>query len=149
MQKQQLREKKLPRVFFFTTPRGQTAAVNVFATITETYTKGTTKNKFTKRDCFLAYSAAYSGSKPKVTRTAGVHRSIKTGEVKKNFKKWTKGTYLWDVAKYPYGSGSYNSTSVSYKKSTDRKSGFSYSVYCADSLIPTQTGSVYVSLKTK
>lgn len=84
-----------------------------------------------------------------VTRTRGVHRDRKTGDVVKTFKPWHKGSYLWDIAVRPYGGGSYNTTHVTYKKTINRKSGFSYTVYCSGSIVPTQTGSVYVSLKTK
>ena len=135
--------------FFFTTPRGQTAGINAQAIITETYKKKGTKNIFTKRDCFLAYSRAYTASAPKVTRSNGVHRASSNGDIVKTFSPWVKGSYLWDVAVRPYGGGSYNTTSVSYKKTTKRVSGFSYTVYCRDTLVPTQAGSVYVVLKTK
>lgn len=144
-----IRRKEVTKSFFFSTPRGQTAGVNVQAIITETYKKNGKRNTFTKRDCFLAYSREYTASAPKVTRTNGVHRDRKTEDVVKTFKSWTRGTYLWDIAVRPYGSGSYNTTNVTYKNSINRKSGFSYSVYCSGSIIPTQTGSVYVSLKTK
>lgn len=119
------------------------------AIITETYKKKGTKNIFTKRDCFLAYSRAYTASAPKVTRSNGVHRASSNGDIVKTFSPWVKGSYLWDVAVRPYGGGSYNTTSVSYKKTTKRVSGFSYTVYCRDTLVPTQAGSVYVVLKTK
>ncbi len=143
------KRKEVTKGFFFSTPRGQTAGVNVQAIITETYRANRNNNTFTQRDCFLAYSRAYTASAPKVTRTKGVHRDRKTGDVVKTFKSWKKGSYLWDIAVRPYGGGSYNTTHVTYKKTINRKSGFSYTVYCSGSIVPTQTGSVYVSLKTK
>lgn len=143
------KRKENTKGFFFITPYGQAASVNAFATITETYTKQGTKNKFTKRDCFLAYSREYSASMPTVTRTNGVHKASSGGKTVKTFTPWISGSYLWDVAVRPYGGGSYNTTAVSYKKTTKRVSGFSYTVYCSGTLVPTQAGSVFVALKTK
>ncbi len=143
------KRKENTKGFFFITPYGQAASVNALAIITETYTKQDTKNKFTKRDCFLAYSREYSASMPTVTRTNGVHKASSEGKTVKTFTPWHSGSYLWDVAVRPFGGGSYNTTAVSYKKTTKKVSGFSYTVYCSGTLVPTQAGSVFVSLKTK
>lgn len=132
--------------FFFTTPRGQTASVKALAIITEEYTLGGTTSIFSYRDCFLCYNREYSSSAPSVTMGKGVHKTSETGNTVRTFNGWTKGSYLWEVAKYPYGGGFYDKTSVSYPNTTTNVSGFSYTVYCNGALVPTQAGSVYVSL---
>ncbi len=134
--------------FIFTTPRGQTASVKARASISETYSSSGSNSTFTYRDCFLSYNRAYSASVPQVTRSNGVHKTSATGSNVKTFSSWTKGSYLWDTSTYPYGGGSYNTTSVTYPKSTSYVSGFPYTVYCSGTLVPTQAGSVYTSLKT-
>lgn len=134
--------------FVFSTPRGQTASAKVNAKISETYSSSGSNSTFTYRDCFLCYSRTYSASAPEVKRSNGVHKTSATGSTVKTFSSWTKGSYLWDTATYPFGGGSYNSTSVTYAKSTSYVSGFPYTVYCSGTLVPTQAGSVYTSLKT-
>ena len=118
------------------------------AKISETYSSSGSNSTFTYRDCFLCYSRTYSASAPEVKRSNGVHKTSATGSTVKTFSSWTKGSYLWDTATYPFGGGSYNSTSVTYAKSTSYVSGFPYTVYCSGTLVPTQAGSVYTSLKT-
>ncbi len=134
--------------FIFSTPRGQTASVRASAKIRETYSSSGSNNTFTYRDCFICYNRAYTASVPQVTRSNGVHKTSATGSNVKTFSPWTTGSYIWDGNTYPYANGSYNTTSVTYPKSTSYVSGFAYTVYCSGTLVPTQAGSVYVSLKT-
>ncbi len=134
--------------FIFTTPRGQTASVRALAIITEDYTTSGSNSTFSYRDCFLCYNRAYSASVPEVSRGNGVHKTSATGTIVKSFSTWNKGSYLWDSSTYPYGGGAYNTTTVTYAKSTSYVSGFPYTVYCSGTLVPTKAGSVYVSLNT-
>ena len=134
--------------FIFTTPRGQTASVRARATISETYCSSGSNSTFICRDCFLCSDRTYSASAPEVTRANGLHKTSATGNTVRSFSPWNKGLYLWNVAAYPFGGGAYNTTSVTYSKSTSYVSGFAYTVYCSGTLVPTQAGSVYTSLNT-
>lgn len=136
--------------FIFLTPKGQTATVNAKAIVTETYNASSSSNNtYTKRDCFLCYNRSYAASAPQVTRGNGIHKASVTGKTIRTFSSWKKGSYLWDVSVHPYGEGAYNTTSVTYAKTTPYVSGFPYTVYCEGSVVPTQAGSVYVTLKTQ
>ena len=127
----------------FAVPEGGWASINIEVIYREGYTSSGSTNTFNSRTRTITYSSIGATTLPYAS-TGYVSHSNGT-----SFTSWTRETFMYDGSKWNGGNSYKNTTSVSYSKSTSTTGSLGYTMNCTGSIIPTVSGTVSLSLKTK